>query len=240
MLRVVVVDDEPLAIRALQRLLAARPEVTVVGTADNLESAIQLIQSELPDAVFLDVDLGPGNGFDLLARVQPVPKIIFVTGSPQHAVAAFAVEAADYLLKPVIADRLEESLKRLRRNPIPKPEAAAQMLELKLPNRSVFVEATTINALTAEGDFTRVHLAGQRDLLILRTLIHFETVLPAGMFHRISRSMIVNLDQIRRHEAPSRDTSFVTLDRLPNPIRLGRTATIRLKKALKDRGRGLA
>jgi two-component system LytT family response regulator len=240
MLRVVVVDDEPLAIRALQRLLAARPDVSVVGTADNLESAIQVIRSELPDAVFLDVDLGTANGFDLLTRVQPAPRIIFVTGSPQHAVAAFAVEATDYLLKPVIADRLDESLKRLRRSPAPKPEGAAQMVELKLPNRSVFVEATTISALVAEDDFTRVHLAGQRDLLILRTLSHFETVLPAGMFLRISRSIIVNLDQIRRHESPTRDTSFVTLDRLPSPIRLGRTATIRLKKALKDRARDQA
>lgn len=238
MLRVVVVDDEPLAIRALQRLLAAQPEVTVVGTAETLEGAVQVIKSEQPDAVFLDVDLGADNGFDLLARLQPAPRIIFVTGSPQHAVAAFAVEAADYLLKPVLADRLDESLKRVRRNPVAPPDKPPQLIELRLPNRTVFADAAAIIALSAEGDFSRVHLAGQPALLILRTLGHFESVLPAGIFHRISRSMILNLDRVRRHEAPSRDTSFITLDGLCDPIPLGRTATARLRKALK--GRNLA
>ncbi len=231
MLRVVVVDDEPLAIRAMQRLLSAQSDVVVVGTAESLETALQLIQSERPDVVFLDVDLGARNGFDLLARLLPRPKIIFVTGTPQHAVAAFAVEAADYLLKPVMADRLEESLKRLRRAPA--PQSIAPVVELRLPNRSLYADAVTIILLSAEGDFTRVHLVNQPALLILRTLTHFESLLPAGVFHRISRSMIVNLDRIRKLDAPSRDISFLTLDGLADPLPLGRTATLRLRRALK-------
>lgn len=235
MLRAVIVDDEPLAIRAMQRLLAAHAEVHVVGTADTLGAAVELIGISRPDLVFLDIDLGAGNGFDVLALLSPAPRVIFVTAHPQHAVEAFAVEAADYLLKPVLPERLAAALARVARLVPARPEPAGPAVELRMPNRTVFADPAEIAALCAEGDFTRIHLAGQPALLILRTLSHFEGLLPAPPFQRVGRSVLINLDRVRRLQSRDRNLSHVVLDGLDGALPLGRVATSRLRAALAAR-----
>lgn len=228
MLRVVIVDDEPLAIRAMQRLLAAHAEVSLVGTADTLEAALDLIRGSRPDLVFLDIELG-GQWPTWIARLAPAPKVIFVTAHPQHAVEAFAVEALDYLLKPVLPERLAAGLARVARLIPPRPDPAGPTVELRMPNRTIFADAMEIAALCADGDFTRVHLAGQPTLLILRTLSHFEGLLPVLPFRRLGRSVLINLNRVRRLQS-----------RRPQPVRcdagrpgrrpaLGRVATSRLR-----------
>ncbi|MBX9750158.1 MAG: LytTR family DNA-binding domain-containing protein [Roseococcus sp.] len=227
MLRVVIVDDEPLAIRAMRRLLAAHAEVTVVGTADSLPTAMEIIRDAQPELVFLDIELGGGNGFDLLAQLEPQPRIIFVTAHARHAVDAFAVAALDYLLKPVQPERLAESLARM---------AAAgplrRALTLRTPSRTVVTAPAELAALCAEGDFTRIHLVGQPSLLMLRTLTQFEANLPNPPFARIGRSMILNLERVRHVTSRGRDQNQVVLEGLEAPLPLGRIATLRLRAAL--------
>ena len=235
MLRVVIVDDEPLAIRAMQRLLAAHAEVSLVGTADTMEAALDLIRGSRPDLVFLDIELGVGNGFDVIARLAPAPKVIFVTAHPQHAVEAFAVEALDYLLKPVLPERLAAGLARVARLIPPRPDPAGPTVELRMPNRTIFADAGEIAALCADGDFTRVHLAGQPTLLILRTLSHFEGLLPVPPFRRLGRSVLINLNRVRRLQSRDRNLSHVMLDGLDAALPLGRVATSRLRAALAAR-----
>jgi two-component system LytT family response regulator len=229
-LRVVIVDDEPLARRAMQRLLAGHAEVSVVGTGDTLEAAVDLIRRSRPDLVFLDIDLGAGNGFDVIARLAPVPQVVFVTAHPQHAVEAFAVQALDYLLKPVLPERLAAALARAAPS-----DAAGPMVELRMPNRTVFAAPSEITALCADGDFTRVYLAGQPPLLILRTLSHFEGMLPAPPFERLGRSVLVNLDRVRRLQSRDRNLSHVVIEGLDAALPLGRAATVRLRAALSAR-----
>lgn len=236
MLRVVIVDDEPLAIRAMRRLLAAHGDVAILGAADSLAGAVRLIAAEKPDAVFLDIDLGASDGFELIARLEPAPKVVFVTAHAEYAVDAFAADAVDYLLKPVRPERLAEALARLRRNrPPPEPDGAGEagsgrdILELRTPNRTVLAAPAEIAALCAEGDFTRVVLADQPPLLIWRTLSHFETVLPAPPFVRLSRSLILNRDRLRSFDTPSRNRSRVTLEGVGETLVLGRAATSRLR-----------
>ncbi len=240
MLRVVIVDDEPLAIRALRRLLAAHADVTIVGTADTLTTGVHMIAAERPDAVFLDIDLGTGDGFDLLARLDPPPQVVFVTAHAKYAVDAFAADAVDYLLKPVPPARLAEAIARLRRRPPPAPDGGGpsggprDILELRTPTRTVLAAPTDIAALCAEGDFTRVVLADQPALLIWRTLSHFETVLPTPPFVRLSRSLILNRDRLRSFETPSRNRSRVTLEGVGESLVLGRTATTRLRDVVAE------
>jgi two-component system LytT family response regulator len=226
----VIVDDEPLARRTMQRLLANHAEVSVVGTADTLDMAVALVRDTRPDLVFLDVDLGVGNGFDVIARLSPRPKVIFVTAHAQHAVEAFAVEALDYLLKPVLPERLAAALTRPAR-----PDPAGPMVELRLPNRTILADPAEIAALRADGDFTRVHLAGQPALLILRTLSHFEALLPAPPFQRLGRSVLINLNRVRRLQSHDRNLSHVVLEGLDAALPLGRAATARLRAALAAR-----
>lgn len=239
MLRVVIVDDEPLAIRAMRRLLAAHGEVTIIGTADSMPPALQLITAEKPDAVFLDIDLGSNDGFELIGRLDPAPQVVFVTAHAQYAVDAFAAAAVDYLLKPVMPERLADAIARLRRNRLlAAPDGGGRaggvrdILELRTPNRTVLTAPAEIAALCAEGDFTRVVLADQPPLLIWRTLSHFESVLPAPPFVRLSRSLILNRDRLRSFETPSRNRSRVTLEGVGEPLTLGRAATARLREVV--------
>ncbi|UPY36286.1 LytTR family DNA-binding domain-containing protein [Sediminicoccus sp. KRV36] len=227
MLRVVIVDDEPLAIRSMQRLLAAHADVSIVGTADSLGTAVETIRATRPDLVFLDIELGGGNGFDVLAQLDPQPRIVFVTAHARHAVDAFAVAATDYLLKPVLPERLAESLARV----IP-GGPSRRALTLRTPGRTVIAEAADIAAFCAEGDFTRIHLAGQPSLLILRTLGQFEATLPQPPFKRIGRSLILNLERVRHVASRGRDQNEVVIEGLERPLPLGRVATLRLRAAL--------
>lgn len=235
MLRAVIVDDEPLAIRAMQRLLLAHPEVEVVETADSLPTALEAIARTRPNLVLLDIDLGAENGFDVIARLTPAPRVIFVTAHPQHAVQAFAVEAADYLLKPVRPERLAAALARVTRLADPAPVPLGPAVELRMPSRTIFADPAELVALRAERDFTRVHLAGQPSLLILRTLSHFEALLPVPPFLRAGRSLLLNLQRVRGMQAQDRNLAHVTLEGLEAPLPLGRVAAARLRGALAGR-----
>ncbi|MFG1410934.1 LytTR family DNA-binding domain-containing protein [Xanthobacter sp. VTT E-85241] len=257
MLSAVIVDDEVRARRAIARLLEAHPQVRIAGEADCVEDALDLLVREAPDLVFLDIELGDGSGFELIQALEDPPRVIFVTAHAEHAAEAFAVDAVDYLLKPVSPERLADALRRAMRRIRPdaaSPEAAAPgtapvaepsppalapgaTLELRTPHRTVFAPPSEIVALRADGDFTRVFLAGQPPLMMLRTLGTFETLLPRPPFLRLGRSLMVNCDRLRSIETPSRDRAHVALEGLPAPLILGRAATSRLREALADKGR---
>ncbi len=232
MLRVVVVDDEPLARRAIKRLLRAHP-VDVVGEAETIAEAMALIEATHPDLLFLDIELNGGDGFDLIAALANPPKVVFVTAYAQHAVEAFAVDAVDYLLKPVAPERLAEALARVERDVAPRAEKAQDdTIELRTPNRSVLAKPADIVALKADGDFTRVLLSAQPPLMIWRTLTHFEQLLPTPPFVRLSRSLMINLDRLRRIDAPSRDDVRLTLEGISELVSIGRAAAARLREAM--------
>src|SRR5690606_18450790 len=113
MLRVILVDDERLARLGLRHLLAAHPEVEIVGEAARVSAAQELVREAKPDAVFLDIQMPGRNGFELLGGEAPAPKVIFFTAHAEHAVRAFDVHAVDYLLKPVSPARLADAVARL-------------------------------------------------------------------------------------------------------------------------------
>jgi two-component system, LytTR family, response regulator len=239
-LRVLIVDDEHLARQAMRRLLAAHPIVEIVGEAESLDEAINAIERTQPQLLFLDIELGGGDGFDLLAALARPPIVVFVTAYAEHAVEAFAVDAADYLLKPVEPERLAESLARVERQlagePGP-PPTSTSVVELRTPRRTVLAKPAEIAALRADGDFTRVLLADQPAVMIWRTLAHFESLLPSPPFLRLGRSLIINRDRLRNIEAQSRESVHITLQGLAEPLTLGRTAAARLREALSDKSR---
>jgi two-component system LytT family response regulator len=229
--RVLIVDDEPLARSAMRRLLAPHQTIEVVGEADSMATARAAIGTLKPDLVFLDIELGGDDGFDLLAGLDSPPVVIFVTAYAEHAVEAFAVDAVDYLLKPVDPGRLAESLARAERQRASRLQPTST-IELRTPRRTVFVLPGEIVALRADGDFTQVYLAAQQPVMIWRTLAHFESLLPAPPFLRLGRSLIVNRDRLRHVETLSRASTRLTLDGLADPVDIGRTAAARLREAI--------
>lgn len=235
MLRAVIVDDEIAAIRVLMRLLAAHPEIEVVGVAATATEARRLIDAVRPDVAFLDVELGAETGFSLVEGAGRPKSIVFVTAHPAHAVEAFSVEAADFLVKPVDAGRLAETVRRLlRRNADP---AALAPIVLRLSGRTLLVPPTDIIAFTAEDDFTRVWLADGGSLLILKTLSQFDALAPGPPFLRLDRSLILNIGRVRGLVVKDRNSATVTADGLQTPLAIGRTALARLRAALTAQSR---
>src|SRR3712207_5340275 len=116
-LRLMIVDDEPLAVERLQLLLASDPEIALAGTASDGEAALRLVEATRPDVVLLDIAMPGMDGIDVaraLGRAETAPVVIFVTAFDTFAVAAFDVEAVDYLMKPVTRERLGRALDRAR------------------------------------------------------------------------------------------------------------------------------
>lgn len=233
-----LVDDERPAHKRLTTLLAAHPEVQVVGEARDLVSARERISTLHPNLIFLDIQLSPGNGFDLLKDIPEDTKVIFVTAHDQFAVRAFEANALDYLLKPILPKRLAESIKRLK----PPPTSNTRQLQrmdsqdcLILRDGKVWsrVEITTIAAVLGEGTYTRLLTAEGSSILMLKTMGYWTKVLPEQGFARLSRSVIVNLSKIRQSHFIDRNRAELWMDGHDQPLVLGRVAVQQLRQTWK-------
>lgn len=240
--RALLVDDERLARKRLTALLAAHPEVKVVGEARDLAAARALVDELAPDLVFLDIQLSPGNGFDLLPHLPAGTEVIFVTAYDTFAVRAFEANALDYLLKPVLPARLATSLQRLRR---PQPPAGSredeeasssrrlgQEDQLVLRDGRIWhrVEVSKVVAILGEGSYTRLLIAEGGSILTLKTMAHWSDVLPENAFARLSRSVSVNLARVRRCRFIDRNLAEVWLDGQEHPLKLKRVGARQLRR----------
>ena len=124
MIRTLIVDDEPYAREELAELLGSDPDIEILGSAANAIEALGLIQRFKPDVVFLDIQMPKLSGMELVAMLDPLPRIVFVTAFDEYAIQAFEENAFDYLLKPVEPARLAKTLSRLRQDLSPQPVAA--------------------------------------------------------------------------------------------------------------------
>ena len=204
-LRVLVVDDEPLAVERLQLRLARCSGVTLVGTASDGEATLRMAEAVTPDVVLLDIARPGMDGIDVaraLSASNVDPAIVFVTAFDNFAVAAFDVAAIDYLMKPVQVERLERALDRVRAYLEAGGRKAggprsAHVEEFWVPDHSglVRIAASDIERVTAERDYMRLHV-GQRSWLIHRTIGKLEEDLDPALFLRVHRSVIVRRDTV--------------------------------------------
>lgn len=236
MTRAVVIDDERLARKYLKQLLAEHPSIEIAGEAENVSDGARLCELAKPDLVFLDVQMPGADGFELLARLNPVPKVIFVTAYSEYAVRAFDVQAVDYLLKPVAPERMTQALQRAGALP---GEAEALSLDdsvcLRDGTRVVVTPLRDIVAIEAQADYTLVRFASHGPLLVHRRMREWETLLPERAFARLDRSLFVNLTFVTRLEATSRDEGVLYLSGNKDPIPLGRVAIGRARTLLSAR-----
>ena len=237
MLRVALVDDERLARQALRQSLARMPDLEIVGEADGVAAARSLLSAKKPDAVFLDIRMPRADGFELLKEVERPPKVVFVTAHSEHAVRAFEVEAVDYLLKPVRATRLAIAVQRLRaacglNAAAESTYSPGDRICLRTPGRTLVATLDTLTVLEADGDFTRIFVAGEPALMICQNLGAYVRQLPNPPFLRVDRSRIVNMDRITKIERVSRDDTLLHLAGIGEPLRVGRVAHSRLRDAL--------
>ena len=216
-IRFLIVDDEPLAVERLQLLLARIEGTALAGTASEGAAALRLVEAVAPDAVLLDIAMPGMDGIDVaraLARTEKPPVVVFVTAFDTFAVAAFDVEAVDYVMKPVSAERLTRAVARARERIAERAtESAAGTAEQAPAHLEEFwvsearglvrLAAGDVDRITAERDYMRLH-AGKRSWLINHTIAKLEEELDPARFVRIHRSAIVRRDFVsglRRDES---------------------------------------
>ena len=230
-----LVDDERLARAELRALLAAHPEIEIVGEAESVREAAALAARLRPDAIFLDVQLRGETGFDLLASGEIDARVVFVTAHDAHALRAFDVNALDYLLKPVAPERLAASIARLAEPGDDEGEAARRLeigdfVFVPADGRPRFLRVSHIVAVRAAGDATTLLLADGGAPRVPRSLRAWEARLPERQFVRIHRESLVNLQYVERIEEWSHDAFHVHLRGRGEPLVLSRRFAARLRE----------
>jgi two-component system, LytTR family, response regulator len=210
-MRILIVDDEPLAREHLQRHLASEPGVEIVAQAANGLEALEQIAAHSPDVVFLDIEMPVLNGFEVLSNLASPPLIVFVTAYDEYAVRAFEAHAVDYILKPLQPERVALCVERLRallgRNQPLSRDVMRQLLDeirptgprriaVKRANRIVLLSPREIIHVSAEDKLVFVHTAKER-YSIEKTVTEMEESLRGAGFFRVNRGDLVNLDHVR-------------------------------------------
>ena len=231
----IIVDDERLARKELRSLLSEFTEISIVGEAENLSEAVEMIQTKKPDIVFLDIQLQTENGFDLLDRIEKKFKLIFVTAFDNFAIRAFEINALDYLLKPVNPERLAKTLDRLFESEV-KNETILRKLEydnrifLEVNDRSIFLSVGSIICISASGDYSEIITSDGKKLLTTKTLREWEERLPQKNFVRVHRSTIINFEYVEKVENWFNRSYQITLKGIKKPFIISRRYSVRIKE----------
>jgi two-component system LytT family response regulator len=260
-IRVLVVDDEPLARQGVRALLEADRELSVVGEASSTGQAVALIEELRPELVMLDVQMPDGTGFDVIRRVGPqqMPAVVFITAYDEFAVAAFEVNAVDYLLKPFDDERfavtIERAKKAARQSHVgelsrrladllggtdtsapwqapPAPRYVDRLI-VKTGGRTFFLRVAEIDWIEAADYYVKIH-AGAAAHLLRESMNTLETRLDPAQFFRVHRSAIVNLDCIRELQPYFRG-NYILILRDGTKLKLSRARRDRLEEALQQR-----
>lgn len=241
-----IVDDEQLARDELSFLLKDFGEIEIIANAANGPEAVSLIEQLEPELVFLDVQMPGLDGLALIAKIRasggPIPHFVLTTAFDQYAVEAFRLEALDYLLKPIEAERLAESVGRAKRviedkqieAPAAKSTAHRSKLLVKTNNRSLIVDVHDLVYATIDDGMITVATAQFEGQSNYRTIEELQSNLDPDLFWRVHRSFLVNINKIRE-VIPWFKSSFQLKmnDRKQTEIPVSRIQTRRLRTLLK-------
>lgn len=218
-LKAVIVEDEPPARRRLKRLLEETGRIDLAAEADTVRDAVAKVKKCDPDVVFLDIKIPGGDGFEVLRRLEVLPAVVFVTAYDDFAVRAFEEDAVDYLVKPVVAERLEEAIERVQRrmekeqtqDGVPALLAKASGMPPRIVTRRrgriVLLDPAEVTHVTADHTLVFAWKEGH-SYLVPRTLQSLEEQLAPLGFRRTHRSALVNLSQIAS-VSPAESGNFV-------------------------------
>lgn len=229
-MKVIIVDDEPLARERIRTLLATEPDVELLAECGSGAEAVEAVRRAPPDVLFLDVQMPEMDGFQVLRALgAPLPLVIFATAFDEHAVRAFEAQALDYLLKPFKPARFRAALARARdqlarRQPDEITRQLVALLEarggggpphvtriaVRDRDRVQFVRTADLDWLEASGNYVILHV-GRETHVLRETLSALEAQLAPREFLRLSRSAIVNLDRVRHIEPAFNDEHVVVL-----------------------------
>lgn len=253
-MRLIVVEDEPIAREGLCTLLAAEPSVEVVGAFASADAARRGMRSTLPDAIFIDVEMPGEDGMELVRSIPVAsrPHVVFVTAHEHYAAKAFDIDAVDYVLKPIDERRLAMAVERVQQtiDTNARANAHARLKEVltdgvfengrhltrisaRVGDKLVVVKLADASWIEADGDYMRVHSKG-RTLLVRMTMRELQLRLDPAMFVRVHRSAVVNIDFVASVDLlPHGEHVAVLSD--GTRVRIGRAYRPTLLEALGER-----
>ena len=202
-LNCLVVDDEPLAVRLIASYVERTPFLSLAGKASSGAEALSLLAEEPVDLVFLDIHMPGFSGMDLARQIQNGPRVVFTTAYSDHAVDGFAVNALDYLLKPVSYEEFMRAASRALAYYSPKDGVAESVpmsgfITVKSEYRLIRIPVKDIDYIEGLKDYVKIVTSdGQKPILTLMSMKSLEEMLPEAEFMRVHRSFIVNMDKVR-------------------------------------------
>lgn len=215
MIKTILVDDEPIAIKHLAAIIGkCAPQLTIVATAHSVQDALKKITLLQPELVFLDIELAGEKSFDILhAAKQRTFELIFVTAYDQFGIQAVKHEAIDYILKPINKPELIAAIEKASKKIYHRRAAATPsnhpgesvkntLGRLALPTMEglLFVDTANIMYCESEGRYTRFYMAEEpKELLVSKNLGEYEALLPSGIFIRIHHHSIVNINYVHKY-----------------------------------------
>lgn len=244
MLKVILIDDEPLARNLLREYLQDFPEMKIVQECGDGFEGVKAITQHKPDLVFLDIQMPKINGFEMLELTDPAPPVIFTTAFDEYAMKAFEAHAIDYLLKPFSKDRLakavqkwqqqrqtgeENKIERLLESPQRQPEEQ-QRIVVKSGHAIRILPVGELLYLEAFDDYVKLFTADDV-FLKKQTMAYYEQTLPDAEFIRVHRSFIIRLDQLTRIE-PFEKNGHIALLKNGARVPLSRNGYSRLREKL--------
>ncbi len=201
-MKALIIDDERLARKELIKLLEEHPTIEVAGEAQNADEAEQMINELNPDVLFLDIQMPGRTGFQLLESLDTVPLVVFTTAYDEFALKAFEINALDYLLKPITAERLSEAVHKIQekeriRSGRPRDQKLGleDQVFVKDGERCWFVSLANIRLFESDGNYIKVYFDANRPM-IHKSLNALDEKLDERAFFRASRKHIINLSWV--------------------------------------------
>lgn len=197
-MKAIIIDDERLARKELMNLLENHPQIEVVDEAVNADEAVEKIEAHDPEVIFLDIQMPGKTGFEMLESMERVPQVIFTTAYDEFALKAFDVNALDYLLKPIQAERLSESIEKIQVRASKKSANKDQQLGsedqvfVKDGDKCWFVRLADVRLFESDGNYIKVYFENFKPM-IHKSLNALDQRLDDRTFFRASRKHIINL-----------------------------------------------
>jgi two-component system, LytTR family, response regulator len=240
MIKVILIDDEPLARSIIKEYLQPYKEIMILEECNDGFEGLKAIQEHQPDLIFLDIQMPKINGFEMLELVEKPPAVIFTTAYDEYAIRAFETSAVDYLLKPFSRERFNKAMQKwlpgqpvattsLPENTAPMPEQTERIV-VKTGSKIKIIPISEVYYLEAADDYVKVHTA-EGGFLKNKTMAYFEKTLDIKHFVRSHRSYIINVQEVTRIEPYEKD-NYIALLKSGAQVPVSRTGYTRLREVL--------
>ena len=242
-MKVVIIDDEPLARSIVKEYLQKHPDLEVMQECNDGFEGLKAIQQHQPDLIFLDIQMPKINGFEMLELIEQPPAVIFATAFDEYAIKAFEAHAIDYLLKPFNQDRFDKAISKWNEKSRSNQKATQDLLDtaaqspsqshrivVKNGSKIKIIPVHDVHYLEAADDYVKVHTV-EGYFLKNKTMSHFEQVLDGQLFVRSHRSYIVNVQQITRIDPYKKDNHVAVL-RSGAKVPVSRNGYVKLRAVL--------